>query len=100
MPRRRAFLLGAVATFGRLSRASTETLSDDAIHAILKERVDVDQHGTGIVSGMLDASGRRLDQIQTHGVPPAPIQRPRAGLIPSFEQTIEMRYDRFAWSRA
>jgi hypothetical protein len=33
MPHRRAFLLGAMATFGRLSRASAETLSDDAIHA-------------------------------------------------------------------
>ena len=72
MPHRRAFLLGAMATFGRLSRASAETLSDDTILAILKERVDVDQHGTGIVAGILDVSGRGLI---SYGRPDTPDER-------------------------
>jgi serine-type D-Ala-D-Ala carboxypeptidase/endopeptidase len=72
MPHRRAFLLGAIATFGGLARASAETPPDEAIHAILKQRIDVDQHGTGIVAGVLDASGRRLI---AYGRPDTPDER-------------------------
>jgi CubicO group peptidase (beta-lactamase class C family) len=61
-----------MATFGTLSRASAETLPDDTIHAILKERVDIDRRGTGIVAGVLDASGRRLI---AYGRPDTPDER-------------------------
>jgi D-alanyl-D-alanine-carboxypeptidase/D-alanyl-D-alanine-endopeptidase len=60
MLQRRQFLLAALAVSGWAHRATAETLSADAIRAILQDRVDVARQSVGIVASALSSTGRRL----------------------------------------
>ena len=76
MVSRRAFLLGSLAVGLSLSRAHADAISDDAIRAILRERVDDDRQSVGMVAGLLDATGRR---IVTYGRSDSADDRPLDG---------------------
>jgi CubicO group peptidase (beta-lactamase class C family) len=76
MASRRAFLLGSLAVGLGLSKGRADTISDDTIRAILRERVDVDRQSVGMVAGLLDATGRR---IVTYGRSDSADNRPLDG---------------------
>jgi serine-type D-Ala-D-Ala carboxypeptidase/endopeptidase len=56
--------------------ADTETLSEEAIHAILARRIDVGHQSTGGVAVVSDKAGNRL---LTYGRPDTPENRPLDG---------------------
>src|SRR5262245_18655721 len=58
MTRRLAIILAVVAFFS--VGASSQVPSDTEIRKILADRVGADNNGTGIVVGIVDASGRRI----------------------------------------
>jgi CubicO group peptidase (beta-lactamase class C family) len=76
MPHRRAILFATLAaSIGGVS-ADAEALSEEAIHAILAERIDVGRQSTGIVAVVSDSAGSRLF---TYGRPDTPDNRPLDG---------------------
>jgi serine-type D-Ala-D-Ala carboxypeptidase/endopeptidase len=76
MVSRRAFLLGSLAVGLNLSKAHAEPIPDDAIRAILRERVDADRQSVGMVAGLLHATGRL---IVTYGRSDSADNRPLDG---------------------
>ena len=75
MPHRRAILLAPLAASIGVN-ADAETLSEEAIHAILVRRIDVGHQSTGIVAVVSDRAGNRLF---TYGRPDTPDNRPLDG---------------------
>jgi D-alanyl-D-alanine-carboxypeptidase/D-alanyl-D-alanine-endopeptidase len=76
MPNRRDFLIGALAWSIAASRARAQTPTDEAIRAILQERVEVAHQSVGIVAGLIHSSGR---QLVTYGQSGAANGRPLDG---------------------
>ena len=68
MPHRRAILLAPLAASIGVN-ADAETISEEAIHAILVRRIDVGHQSTGIVAVVSDRAGNRLF---TYGRPDTP----------------------------
>jgi serine-type D-Ala-D-Ala carboxypeptidase/endopeptidase len=69
MLHRRAVLIGALAASIGGVRAYADAPSDDAIHAILQERVGKDRENTGIVAVVSDSAGSRLFAYGAPGTP-------------------------------
>jgi D-alanyl-D-alanine-carboxypeptidase/D-alanyl-D-alanine-endopeptidase len=76
MPHRRAFLLAPLAASVGAINADAETFSEEAIQAILVQRIDVGHQSTGIVAVVSDKAGNRLF---TYGRPDTPDNRPLDG---------------------
>jgi D-alanyl-D-alanine-carboxypeptidase/D-alanyl-D-alanine-endopeptidase len=73
---RRAILLAALATSVGVGSRDATALSDEEIHAILAQRVDVGRQSTGIVAVTSGSAGNRLF---TYGRPDTPDNRPLDG---------------------
>ena len=76
MPRRRAILLAPLAASIGAVNTNAETLSEEAIHAILARRIDVGHQSTGIIAVVSDKAGNRL---VTYGRPDTPDNKPLDG---------------------
>lgn len=74
MPHRLAIL--PATRIASIGSASAESLSSEAIHAILTERIEVGRQSTGIVAVVSDSTGSRLF---TYGRPDTPDNRPLDG---------------------